>query len=155
MIGRAMIEYRCDRCQRLIEQTTDVRYVVRIEVQAALEPLTRHVADDERDYLQEISEQLDGVDGAAEGVRPIEDSFEQSRYDLCSTCFEAFRERPLGQPTECQGGRGAIPAPKMQATGNSANNLSDDDPLASKPSVIGSQAASAASRRRSTDLHHN
>lgn len=102
MIGRAMIEYRCDRCQRLIEQTTDVRYVVRIEVQAALEPLTRHLADDERDHLQEISEQLDGVDGAAAGVRPIEDSFEQSRYDLCSACFQAFRERPLGEPAEAE-----------------------------------------------------
>ncbi len=113
-----MIEYRCDRCQRLIEQTTDVRYVVRIEMQAAMEPLIRHVADDERDYLQEISEQLDGVAGAAECVRPIEDSFEQTRYDLCSSCFQAFRERPLGECSEAE-------------------------------------EASNASRRRSSDLHHN
>lgn len=137
MNGRAMIEYRCDRCQRLIEQSTELRYIVRIEVQAALEPLARHVADEERDYLHEISEQLDGVSSAAERPRPVDDCFEQSRYDLCGECFQAFRTQPLGVQLE----PGTLPS---------------DDSLPASNSAAAEEIASAPSqRRRPSDLHHN
>ena len=52
-----MIHHSCDLCKRLIDTEQDVRYVVKIEVYAALDPALDE-ADDDRDGLQEVQDML-------------------------------------------------------------------------------------------------
>ena len=87
-----MIHHSCDRCQRLIDGENEIRYVVSVEIQAAVEPgyemTTNH------DHLEELGqflEQLDDTD-----CDEICDTVYQSRrYDLCSTCRKDYLENPL------------------------------------------------------------
>ena len=51
---RAMIHYSCDRCKRVLDPQNDLRYTVRIEVQAVMDPLNDYELDDDRDHLMEI-----------------------------------------------------------------------------------------------------
>ena len=57
-----MIHYSCDRCKRLIDPEVDLRYVVRLEVQAIMETLDVDDLDDERDHLLEIQEMLEQLE---------------------------------------------------------------------------------------------
>jgi hypothetical protein len=55
-----MIHYTCDLCKRAIDPQEDLRYVVKIEISAAFDPV---VGADEEDpaHLQEIQEHLEPV----------------------------------------------------------------------------------------------
>ena len=46
-----MIHHSCDRCKRVIDPLEDLRYVVKLEVQAAMDPLDADELEDDRDYL--------------------------------------------------------------------------------------------------------
>lgn len=88
-----MIHFTCDCCKRAIDLEHEVRYVVRMEVFAAVDIPTDAV-DDDRDYLQEIEDMLTRDDLEAE----IEDTvYQQARYDLCAECRERFVSNPLGR----------------------------------------------------------
>ena len=52
-----MIHHSCDLCKRLIDTEQDVRYVVKMEVYAALDPALDK-ADDDRDGLEEVQEMM-------------------------------------------------------------------------------------------------
>ncbi len=56
-----MIHYTCDRCKRTINSENELRYVVRLEVYASLDPIEDELHDD-RDHLQEIQEILERLD---------------------------------------------------------------------------------------------
>jgi hypothetical protein len=88
-----MIHYSCDRCQRSIDTEAELRYVVRIEVQAALGADVS--TDDDRDHLLEIHEILERADDANDPL--ISDEvYRRQRFDLCSDCYRAFLSNPLG-----------------------------------------------------------
>lgn len=90
-----MIHYTCDCCKRLISSEHELRYIVRVEVYAALDP-TADDAEDERDHLQEIQdvlERLDDVDDDQLG----DDVYHQKRYDLCGECRNLYVKNPLGR----------------------------------------------------------
>jgi hypothetical protein len=93
---RAMIHYSCDRCQRSIDAEDDLRYVVRIEVEAVMDPLHEHEPADDRDHLLEIDEILERVD-AAECPEISDDVYQKRRYDLCPQCFRKFIASPVGR----------------------------------------------------------
>jgi hypothetical protein len=97
-----MIHYSCDRCRRSIDPQ-DLRYVVKVEVQAAMETLEVDEADDDRDHLlevQDILERLDDVDNEA-----ISDElYQRCRFDLCPECFRQFMKNPIGQDSRAQFG---------------------------------------------------
>ena len=90
-----MIHYSCDRCQRLIETDDELRYTVHIEVNAQLgENVFQQ--DEERDHLLELHEILERHDDQ-ENPLISDEVYGSRRYDLCSDCYQAFIQNPLGQ----------------------------------------------------------
>lgn len=87
-----MIHFTCDCCGRAINQAEETRYVVRIEVYAAVEDDPEQALDD-MDQLEEIEDLLERLNEEEQQ----EDLFRQVRYDLCAECRERFVRNPLGQ----------------------------------------------------------
>jgi len=91
-----MIHYSCDRCGRNINPEDDLRYVVKMEIYAAMDPLCASDADDDRDHLleiHEILERMEDTDNEAIG----DDVYRQVRLDLCCDCQRKFVKDPLGR----------------------------------------------------------
>ena len=90
-----MIHYSCDRCQRPIDTDDEMRYVVRMEVQAKMGDNALE-ENDERDHLLELHEILERHDDEHDPL--ISDElYNRRRFDLCSDCYRAFLRNPLGQ----------------------------------------------------------
>ena len=83
--------YTCDVCQRVLEPGEDVRYTVRIAVSSNGEDAEGRI-DDDRDYLEELGDQLECDDSFAEVPRTAsaETIDEPVEYDLCSECRSRF-----------------------------------------------------------------
>ena len=91
-----MLRYRCDLCHRDLDPEEDLRYVVKMEVYAAFDPMSNEEESDDRNHLQEIQdilEQLDDVESDQIGA----DVYRQLRYDLCPDCHKKFVKNPLGR----------------------------------------------------------
>ncbi len=91
-----MIHFSCDRCKRTIDAEDELRYVVRIEVEAVMDPMNEQEALDDRDHLMEIDEILERVD-AADCPEIGDDVYQKRRFDLCPQCFRKFTQNPLGR----------------------------------------------------------
>ena len=87
-----MIRHSCDLCKRELDSKHDLRYVVKMEVFAAMDTAAD---DDDNDPLQEIQEILAGLDDA-EDDEIGEEVCQQLRFDLCPECREKFLKNPLG-----------------------------------------------------------
>lgn len=89
-----MIHYTCDGCGRTIDLEEETRYVVRLEVYAAIDDDASGIADEE-DHLDEIEDLLERIDDFDED----EDQrlYRQARYDLCPQCRERFVRNPIGR----------------------------------------------------------
>jgi len=90
-----MIHYTCDCCKQRIDTVDELRYIVRLEVYAALEPLEEE-AEDDRDHLQEIQDALERLDKSSEEV--CSEVYHKRRFDLCNACRQQFVQNPLGKP---------------------------------------------------------
>jgi hypothetical protein len=91
-----MIHYSCDRCKRILDPEDDLRYVVKLEVYAAMEPLEAEEAGEDRDHLLEIQEILERIEDS--GNDHIgEDVYQKQRYDLCADCYKKFIKNPVGR----------------------------------------------------------
>lgn len=89
-----MIHYTCDCCKRPVDPDDEVRYVVKMEVYASLDP-SEDGMDEDDDHLQEIQDiiaRLDDVENEQIG----DDVYQQMRFDLCSDCRKRFLANPLG-----------------------------------------------------------
>jgi hypothetical protein len=95
-----MMHFSCDGCGRRLDPECDVRYVIRLEVYASLDP-TDIELDDDRDHLQEIQEILEHLDDA-EDPQIGDDVYQQVRFDLCSECRKRFLRNPLGRAATTQ-----------------------------------------------------
>ncbi len=89
-----MIHYSCDRCRKTIDPKEEIRYVIKLDAHAALEPIEAEEIEDDRDYLGEIQDILEGMDD--EDVSLHEPQACRSSYDLCPECFRKFMQNPLG-----------------------------------------------------------
>lgn len=89
-----MIHYSCDRCKRIIDTAKEPRYVLKIEAQAVLEPLSEDELEDDRDHLLEIHETLEAMDLDNEEIEPAESM--RKTYDLCAKCYQKLLRDPLG-----------------------------------------------------------
>jgi hypothetical protein len=90
-----MIHHSCDLCKRLIDTEQEVRYVVKMEVYAALDPALDD-ADDDRDGLAEVQDMIERIeDSSSEHVE--EEVYQQLRFDLCPECRKKFVKHPLGR----------------------------------------------------------
>ena len=92
-----MIRYACDVCGQQLDPREDLRYVVRMEVYAAFDPMAAEDEDpDDRDHLEEIQEILERMrDGDDPQIG--NDIYQQMRFDLCPECRKRFLENPLGR----------------------------------------------------------
>ena len=91
-----MIHYSCDCCKRLIDPEDDLRYVVKMEVYAALDPVDADQSEDDRDHLLEMQEILSRMEDA-EDDQIGDDVYQQMRFDLCPECRKRFLKNPLGR----------------------------------------------------------
>jgi hypothetical protein len=91
-----MIHHTCDRCKREIDSEQELRYVVRLEIEAVMDPLYDDEPQDDRDHLLEIDEILERVE-AAESDAVGDDIYQKRRYDLCPQCYRRFAANPLGR----------------------------------------------------------
>ncbi len=90
-----MIRYSCDLCKRDLDPEEDLRYVVKMEVYAALDPTASDDNENDRDHLQEIQDILERMDDV-ECDQISDDVYQQLRFDLCSECRKRFAKNPLG-----------------------------------------------------------
>jgi hypothetical protein len=91
-----MIRYSCDLCKRDLDPEDDLRYVVKVEVYAALDSATADEAEDDRDHLQEIQDILERLEDADDDQLGA-DVYQQLRFDLCPECRKKFLKNPLGR----------------------------------------------------------
>jgi hypothetical protein len=89
-----MIHFECDFCKRVLEED-DLRYIVRMEVYAALDNSEADV-DSDRDHLQEIEDILEQLDASGQ-LPPGDEVYQQLRFDLCAECRKKFLSDPLGR----------------------------------------------------------
>lgn len=89
-----MIHYTCDLCQREMNPREDLRYVVKIEIAAAFDPVANDEEDD-RDHLEEIQDLLEHLEDAPSD-QIGEDVYQELRFDLCPDCRKRFIKNPLG-----------------------------------------------------------
>ena len=86
-----MIHYSCDRCQRRIDSLEEIRYIVRIEIQATIDSAE---PADEGDHLMEIEEILERLE-EADCQELSEDVYQNRQFDLCSQCYREYKKNPL------------------------------------------------------------
>jgi hypothetical protein len=93
-----MIHFSCDKCKRDIDPHDELRYVVKMEINAVVEP---DEVDDERDHLMEVHEILEQLIDS--DVADLDDhGRQQKRYDLCSECYRQFIKNPIGRDVAAQ-----------------------------------------------------
>jgi hypothetical protein len=90
-----MIRYTCDLCKRELEPGEDLRYVVKIEIYAAFDPVVVDEEDD-RDHLQEIQDYLERLEDA-DSDRLGDEVYQRLSFDLCPECHKKFIRHPLGR----------------------------------------------------------
>jgi hypothetical protein len=91
----SMIRYVCDLCKRDLDPQVDLRYVVKMEIFAALDPMAVDEDEGDRDHLQEIQDILERLEDA-ESDQIGDDVCQQLRFDLCPECRKKFLLNPLG-----------------------------------------------------------
>lgn len=74
----------------------DLRYVVRIEIEAKFDVLGEE-PDDDRDHLLELHEILERLDDDEDHPTVDEDVYRKQRFDLCPECYRKFVKNPLGR----------------------------------------------------------
>ena len=91
-----MLHFSCDLCGKELLVEEDLRYVAKIEVYAAYDPLEITEEDLEEDHMEEISELIKQMDSMDD--QEIEDQVYKSfRFDLCPECHKKFLKDPLGR----------------------------------------------------------
>lgn len=96
-----MIHFSCDACGKHLDPDEDQRFVVKIEIVQAFDPMDGEADVDDRDYLQEIHEALQTLD--AHGLESASDDLcQELRFDLCAECRKKFSKNPLGRPASKQ-----------------------------------------------------
>lgn len=91
-----MIHYSCDCCGREIDASEELRYVAKLEVYAAMEPIDVDDVEDDRDHLLEVHEILERMDDA-DSEEVGEEVYQKRRYDLCPECHKRFARDPFGR----------------------------------------------------------
>ena len=93
---RVMIHYSCDRCRRPMAQD-EIRYVMRMEVQATTDDPVDMEAELDRDHLMEVHEILERMD-ECDSDELNEQLYVRKCFDLCADCREAIVANPMGSP---------------------------------------------------------
>ncbi len=91
--------YTCDVCQRVLDATSDTRFVLRIKAcgngASGGEDADREL-DDDRDYLEEIDDRLVCARDFDDDLLGQE-SEDEVEYDLCPECRQKFSLDSIGR----------------------------------------------------------
>ena len=88
-----MIRYSCDLCKRDLDPEHDLRYVVKMEIFAAMNAAAE---DDDNDPLEQLQDLIERQEDLAD--KEIgEEICQQLRFDLCPECRAKFIKHPLGR----------------------------------------------------------
>jgi hypothetical protein len=91
-----MIHFTCDLCGKALLADEETRYIAKIEVYAAYDPMEITGDDLEKDHEDEMQSLLDEM--ADMDAEELEGQVYQSfRFDLCPKCRAAFVRDPLGK----------------------------------------------------------
>ena len=95
----------CDGCGAGLLIESDVRYLVKIEVYAAYDPLEITREDLARDHRQEMARLLESM--SRQDPQELQDQVHRSfQFDLCPSCQRRYLEDPLRLgPSRSGGGR--------------------------------------------------
>lgn len=88
-----MIAHICDRCCRPLEEGTQ-RYIARIEVFAAADPLVISEEELRRDRRQEVQTAMDKCAEMSE-EELMRDVYVEFKFTLCRPCQRAYIGDPL------------------------------------------------------------
>jgi len=88
-----MITHICDRCGRPLEQG-QLRYIARIEVLAAADPLEITLDDLLRDSRREMDALLEQCEHLTE-EELMRDVYVKFEFDLCNSCQKSYVTDPL------------------------------------------------------------
>lgn len=91
-----MIQYCCDRCKRVLDSTDELRYVVRIEIEAKFDG-SNDEPDEDRDHLLELDEVLERLENSSDSDSIDDDLYRRQRFDLCPECYRKYLKNPLGR----------------------------------------------------------
>ncbi len=91
-----MIHYSCDRCKRPIPVQESIRYVVKMEIEAAIGDCSNECPDADLDCLSEMDEILENMedDLLDEDLSIVH---QRRQYDLCPNCYREFIKNPVGR----------------------------------------------------------
>ena len=93
-----MAGFCCDLCGKPLLVDSDVRYVVKIEVFAAYDPMELTVEDLKRDRLKEIRELVRRLSEME--PQELEDQVYKSfTFDMCPECQKTYLKDPLRKDT--------------------------------------------------------
>lgn len=88
-----MITRICDRCGRPLEYG-ELRYVTKIQMVAAYDPLQISLEDLQRDHRREMNAILAACEGLTE-EELMRDVYVEFQFDLCRRCQQGFVRDPL------------------------------------------------------------
>jgi hypothetical protein len=85
----------------MIDPEDELRYVVKLEVYAAMEPAEADEMEDDRDHLLEVQEILERLE-ANEDDCIGDDVYQKRSFDLCSSCYHEYIKNPLAREQQVQ-----------------------------------------------------
>jgi hypothetical protein len=89
-----MIHFTCDLCGKPLLTDEQTRYVVKIEVYAAYDPMEVAAEDVDGDHSEEINALMDHMKGMS-AQEAEEQVYKKFRFDLCPSCQARFLKDPL------------------------------------------------------------
>jgi hypothetical protein len=90
----------CDRCGQLIDEKA-LRYIAKIQVYAAYDPLNIDFGDATRDRSKEIQAVLKSCEGLSE-EELMRDVYVEFQFDLCRACQRSYVQDPLSPANETE-----------------------------------------------------
>lgn len=92
-----MLHITCDLCGKELLPGDDLRYVVKLEVFAAQDPMEITEADLDDDHMEAVSQLLREEEESLVDPDVAAPPYKSFRYDLCSDCHKKFVRDPLGK----------------------------------------------------------
>jgi hypothetical protein len=95
-----MLRYSCDLCGRDLCPGVDTRFVVKIEVYPATDPVELTDSDLTSDALENLSDLLKAEGPGADIAAEIPPARSSHRFDLCPLCHARYVRNPLKRENE-------------------------------------------------------
>ena len=93
-----MTNRTCDRCGTAMAEG-DLRYVAKIQVFAANDPLKITFEDLRRDHTRDVEQLLKQCEGMTE-EELMRDVYVDFQFDLCRACQKAYVTAPMPKPAD-------------------------------------------------------